>query len=354
MSKATIWLFYAFGSRVNLKFWTLKYTDTMNKQTTYIIIVTSILTSIGALVISPLSITLGFWLNDYLARPIISIEHLEVIPTYKKIKTPVDGLSKVANSMYFQKATMQNRLGRYGQIIHYLNLPQLNEEEARQLVKITEEFSTRLDGEILDIKADLSTIKTKIDEEKLFLLNQKYGLNISSLNIDYKNQILQNIKEYLALSKLFNIYLKNILSEIANHSSKEIEKLYFKLTFLNKGNTDGLIKNFGTIKIPNTDISLSIYASKPPSIENSMAISVKMAGKDYSAPSVNSVGKIPIHSMIENWYLIDPKQFTPDVKVKLRKHLTSSDRFKVFTSFKDHEGSIIKNIFTIKTGTPLQ
>ena len=328
----------------------------LKTETALTIFFTAIVTSIATIIVSPISITLAFWLNDYLARPILSVEYIQVFPEYDKFVNPRFELNKITFSDYFQMGLLNSISSSYDKFMQFGNREYLSDNEIKELIHITREievdarekldlllyFKDKILQETFDEQAyiDYST-KVKNNNKVQAIGDDIENLDTlaSKIRIDIENEA-KNTNDFLSLSK-------NLLKKLETDYTKGIKNLKFKLSIQNKGNTDGLIKSVGSISIPDNGISFSIInIPAPKKKSNVMAIAVTIADDEPEAPTSQSVGKVEMRSLKEFWFEIEDNNENNITIKELNLMTTNKKPIEISINLFDHNNnSINKNLF---------
>jgi len=252
--------------------------------------------SVVIFIFSPFSILLGFYLNDYLARPIFSIEY--VFPNR------VFALSNLENVENHYKES-QNYIEYFGQahfnrLIDLRSITNSNEDNAERLLyKIHDEvrnFSKYLDRRKTELQSNADKLESaspsKLVEWSLYYLN---NADIMSDNKKELRSIFSDLHNKIVSEQQY-------IQDINKSLTLKLKSLQFKLSILNKGSTDGLIRNMGYISFAGQIDTL--YRSEAPRQEN-IFNAVPTFSVNNETYSNSAVGKVEKKSMLEFWYRID-------------------------------------------------
>ena len=156
-----------------------------------------------------------------------------------------------------------------------------------------------------------------------------------SLKAKIMNEIT-NIEESIDCSKA----IKNKLTQYSNAT---LEKIRLKISVLNKGNTDALIRSLGEISFFKNKITVPIYQEDPPSKDNIMAVAVAIVGESPKPVGGISVGKIEQHTLKQFWYCIDYEKANDQSKKLINELIKGSMKYRVL--LKDQDNNAINSKF---------
>ena len=320
-------------------------------ETAVTIFFTAIVTSIATIIVSPISISLAFWLNDYFARPILSVEYIQVFHEYEKLQNPKFDIKKILFSDSFQMNLLRGSSESLDKFMKYGNNEFLSESEINDLKMLSEDVKIsskkKLDtlkiyyNRILnnDFNPDTYAEYSKKIKNKSFTAKTN-EINFEDLKARTKIDIEKEMENESDLLRLIN----NLLNKLNFESSKNINDLKFKLSIQNKGNTDGLIKSIGEMSILGEDISFPIINIPPPKKKsNVMAIAVTIADEEPEAPTSQSVGKIEKHSLKEFWFGIEKNNNSKEGLQNLNVFIKKNKPIWINIDLADHNNSKIKS-----------
>jgi hypothetical protein len=117
----------------------------------------------------------------------------------------------------------------------------------------------------------------------------------------------------------------DLLNEIAASADKQnaalAERVQFKLTILNRGQTDGLVRNEATAKFSAIARTYPMVRVNPPKHSSpflSNAVPVAVVNEPESAGARGSVGKVEKNAMTEFWFEVDTTQLNQADRNALR------------------------------------
>jgi len=203
---------------------------------------------------STMMIFIGYGLNDYLSRDRISIESVEFEPEMSELT--------YRTTTPFQRL-MQNRvfLGWLGfskskdegAVFDQEHKDGLSAYEARQVAVILKqflEFEDKSLGDLKKIDANMMSTPSKVNEDAL--IKQAKSLFLFESTEYYPNDLKtwsKNISARIKASEEAKDLAHDILSYVQNFKSIRTGGLWIHITFLNSGNTDGLIRSEGNLEL---------------------------------------------------------------------------------------------------------
>jgi len=255
-----------------------------------------------ALTLSPLAIVIGYKINEYLSKPILSIEYVFVNEIYT-----LSNLSVLEN--YFSKSINYKTYRMRNDSYRFLDLRNMSE------------YKESLSSDELEkqIKKEISKYKDYLNQSyeetnnKIKQLNKATAselLVLSISNLDDAEEASDSKLIKYKLQQKFNNLLKQISFE--NESvlkldstfiKQSLESIQLKISVLNKGSTDGLIRNEGYIIIKGKEYL--IKRIPPPQPKNLNAIATYDVNPENEIYYTNAVGRIEKNTMTEFWYTME-------------------------------------------------
>lgn len=282
-------------------------------------LIAALVGALVALVISPFSQTLTFHLNEYLSRPILSIEYIEIVQEANRIRTPTKEIQQLIQSDGFQ-ALMKE--GNYiNNLTNYLSSEYLSsDDDLNALKEAVENYTISSSKCISRLMPLIRALKKETTDSE-----------IQSIAVDYHGQMAlyipisrdpETLRESLlpmierdveALQD--SVGLVNQLESAIEQLSQQLKgdgSLRIRISVLNRGNTDGLVRNIGEIIFGPNNEKVLLKRSSPPQRENQhslfMAVPVMVTNPKPKVPRKSAVGKVERHSMAEFWFEIDTSE----------------------------------------------
>lgn len=307
-----------------------------------------------ALILSPISQTISFSLNEYLSRPVLSVEYIELIPKEQPIDISTIKLDELVQSSGY-RLLLQNNIGAASEITTFLNKESLSSSE-----------------ELKSFKESIGRFIVSAERRKNIIDSLKNILS-SNLNEMQMRTILSNyfgaMAQYYAINKggssLRSVLLLNVQSEkeslestlkAASEIKNKLEKvkpllggsLKIKISIFNRGGTDGLIRNIGELKFDNNVFSIPIKRTEPdrPSSKSMLeSVPVMVTNPTEDSYRSTSVGKVENKSMAEFWYEVDKLKTSEDITNKLWNILSDSTEHNYSIILFDHTNAKVEYHF---------
>lgn len=281
-----------------------------------------------AVILSPLAIVIGYKLNEYLSKPILSIEYVFINEIYT-----INNLAVFEN--YFSKSinykTYRVKNSSY-QYCDFRNISEYKESLS------SEELEKQIKKEILNFNNYLNQLYEETNNKIKYLdkatTSELLILSVSTFEGSEDVSSPSNAKHKLR-QNFYNM-LKQISSEkefvlkLDSTLTQSIESIQFKISVLNKGSTDGLIRNEGYVIIKGKEYL--IKRIPPPQTKNLNAIATYDVSPGKETYYTNAVGRIEKNTMTEFWY-----SFNNKTKSEQNYTLTISDSLKVALLDQDNE-----------------
>jgi hypothetical protein len=293
--------------------------------------------AVVALALAPVSQSFSFYLSQYLARPLLSIEYVEVVVAKPQSPTAAGKVQRL-----FQSSMTNRYLQQHPMVLQLLVGigDGMAEDEANDAIKHLEELRTELTRKVGEIEAVGSAVNAESDVAKIKASAQNYlgpifnsfpfpeeGIEATRAAITEQLQS-DNVMFSGALSKVSEF------SELVRDAMRAGPTLYFKLSILNRGDTDGLIRNVGTLMFSGQTASMPILRVAAPKLSAStealMSVPVTVTNQPDSVRA-GAVGKVEKHAMSEVWFVVDKAKLGSTDIAAIEKALqdASSNRFSI-------------------------
>lgn len=262
----------------------------------------------GALIVlifSPISIPLGYKLNEYLSRPVLSIEYVftNEVNTLNNLDTLENYFSKSTNYKNYKTKNYLHQATDLRNIIQFKN--QLSCEELTKQIKM----------ELYNYKNYLNELYAEINN-KIKQINNATASELLILNIsNFEDQVEANNTNLIKnkLRQKFSGILEEItiekqsIIELDSTVKQSLESIQLKISILNKGSTDGLIRNEGFVFVDGKEYTISRIP--PPQVKDIVnAIPTYVVNPGYETYYSKAVGRIEKNTMTEFWYNCEGKK----------------------------------------------
>lgn len=254
-----------------------------------------------ALIFAPFSIYMGFEITGRLSRPIISIEYV----TKYEEKTFLDALELEQRASKLMESSLFNRFKfeKFSSFLSYDFTFLIKKNDKQKLVSAIFDFRNYIHLEQSRIQKSLKELPNKDIIDKRILASQ-----ILSIDEDIVDENLEQRLSFHLSAKLKEMQdLLNQLNGLEQqlHRSSVIN-IMLNLSILNKGSTDGLVRNIGFLTY--NKIKFRIKKIPPPKNESDLlAVPTYVVNKSFGLYSENAIGKIQKNTMSEFWFFVDEK-----------------------------------------------
>jgi len=238
-------------------------------------------------IISPFTIYLGFSLNQQLARAQLSIEYVY----FEQNDDAIDQSDELLESLI-------ERLMEHSMYAEFLSA----EEYSPSIRQFGNGSKKRARAILLRLKSYISKQKVILNEDlellpKSELVQRAFRYDIS----------LEGDAEILTLLETKNAEImqditraEGLIEDIELSFSSMTNEVLVNLNVLNKGSTDGLVRNIGSMMVDGKSIRL--LRAPMPSDNNQDAIPVREVNPLYNNFSPNAVGRVMQNTMSDMWF----------------------------------------------------
>lgn len=273
-------------------------------------ILSALVGAMVAIILVPISQTISFMLNEYLSRPILSIEYLEFLP---EEHIQLDEFKNMCQSDEFNNyCVMKNMKTAINLMSLQSGKATLSLEEKSELNDALSKFKAELSSRILFLKTIQNNISSNKSEESIKKAYAKYhgaAAQYSMMMITTEN-MQTSLSSSLQVEKdalnIIDKTVSRIIESLNKNSNQIVGTLKIKVSVLNRGDTDGLIRNVALLRLSNSNISVSLKKITLPANELTLqSVPVTVVNPSEDSQRSTSVGKIERKSMTEIWYEID-------------------------------------------------
>ena len=259
-----------------------------------------LVSTILALMLAPFSIYMGFEITNRLSRPIISIEYVTKYDKniYQNISEIENKLDKLCNSQLFNNFRIEN-INSYQSVDFSFLLKNNNKSK---LEKALSKFREYVRVDIAKTKKDLKELANKDILDKKILISQLlFDEDVDDGEVEQKIALFYTKK--LEEDKI----LLNTIDELERLLRQNLISItQLNVSLLNKGSTDGLIRNLGFLTYEK--MKFKIKKIPPPRTpEDMLAVRTFVTNKSFAFYGENAIGKIPKNTMSEFWFMVDAK-----------------------------------------------
>lgn len=225
--------------------------------------------AVVALLVSPFAQTLSFMLNEYLARPILSIEYAELVTEEQRLLLPATEIQTLIGSEGYRTSLMRGFATETG-LMAFQGRKDATSTELQSLKASTKRFLSTTERRLSDLMAFRKVLSSGPTEAQVREIAAKYRGPMAQfypVGQDVKSEessLLATIEaENKFLGEAINLG-KTLLKSLERIDAGQVGKIKLKLNILNRGNTDGLIRHVGEFTVPSAALTLRIRRSAPP------------------------------------------------------------------------------------------
>ncbi len=305
------------------------------------------------LVLSPISIAIGFNLNNFLARPILSIEYVDVVIPDSRAPRPTEEIRRLMSAPGF-RSLLYNPGNQAAisplQIAAISESEYLNRDEAERVTAATVHVERALTGrnaQLAKIQASLTATESK-DEIRRLVLEMDAATVGKYRAPDLAGAELRQLAlAEIALETESNENLSSLIppvrARLAERVAENGDGVAFRISLLNRGSSDGLVLTRGRVEFADGAASIQIAQSASPewTRPRQSAVSVREVNPQ-ALPGVVTVGKVPSQSMVERWYSIDVEASDPDSLDRFTQVLAQGGRFETAVILSDHQQNTLR------------
>ncbi len=259
------------------------------------------------LCLSPFSIYLGFRLNTFLSKPMLSIEY---VSRYEKEYFNFDKLTLllrmvINNGIYQEYRSKTWSSANSFDLRMVKNIPSLAQpgDLAKKIKGEIEHYEGYLDSAVKEVEVEIKKLPniSKID---MRILAHQF---LDSSSTEKEDKLMVKLRAYFNKKKMEINSTKGVIKKIRENLSDLGKTVDVKLTILNKGSTDGLIRNRGTIY--DGENKYRIQRIPPPTAHNALnAVPTFQVNAPPGTFSPQSVGQIIKNTMTELWFRVEEQK----------------------------------------------
>jgi hypothetical protein len=278
--------------------------------------------SIVTILISPLSQVISFYLTDFLGRSILSIEYAEKITTEAEVTLDSSRIQALMRSAGFLQYMSQHSelYAITMRASNKISISQLGslKEVCKIAISQMRDKVARIDSirELLKEEIDAGRVQSAIKEYTGGMFNSyTFSTETAESIRDSFVAQLQTERTVLVESTIaFGAFLQSIESAV-----RPISEIKIKLSILNRGNTDGLVRNRGEILTSDGKATFPLLRIAPPKQpQNDPVASVRVTvANPTETIREESVGKVEKRSMTELWFAVEETKLVTDQKKSL-------------------------------------
>lgn len=275
------------------------------------------------LILSPFSIFLGFWLNNVLSRPILSIQHASVGEIVTHPKLPQTNYSLTLQLQQLDGVDIQD-------IYRPVFINSLESDRViEKLENLAKTIRVKYQG-ISDSDTTLERLKTHPEFRKIIGSDLQVEL-LESMSPEKRGSVFRSkVNGYKEKQRKLDSELTKIADKLREGRKCEI---YASVMVLNKGGTEGLIKSKANFMNKNNQEIVFVETDPPPSFnpDSLNAVPTFITNKEIRfLKASDSVGSAPERKMTKFWFRAE--QATCGEKIEyiiLESHIGNKMKWKI-------------------------
>jgi hypothetical protein len=279
-----------------------------------------------ALILSPLTQSLSFFLSEYLARPLLSIEFVEVVPEEAPTSLPPSEIKEFVQSSAFRSLLMSGNQSA-ASVMSFQDRDSCSSSELKSLksaVDLLVRAVIRRSAELLAFEHAMSGTPT---DRQVREVAQKFSAQSAMMFAAVPDpKVIQRslgpqIDAELAAVKDGSNAIRRLQTHLNRVPPRTAGTIWLKLSIANRGSSDGLVRNTGRLIILPDTMGLPISRSNgpaPPRANPAMlGVPVNVLNSVPAEIRAASVGRVEKHSFAEFWYNVDDTATTRPIREML-------------------------------------
>lgn len=264
-------------------------------------ILTSVVGSFVALVFAPVSIWLGFSLNNYLSSPLLSVEYVQVVKISEKIKFDRSQIRQLIRSptmeAFLDERSNEENTIRELEYKDTLDVAHVERYRAAITSLLLYLKNRRRNVSLYsDSNIDLS-VRAQLSAE---ILNGTFDARLASGAAESDRIVRDRVKKESALLDKDINFVEELSRLLYANSSVRI---FLQINVMNRGLSDGLIRGAGFLKSKSFGALQIVHVQAPRQNDEVVAVPVAVvAPLSILASGPNSVGRVPAKAMVEFWF----------------------------------------------------
>ena len=241
------------------------------------------------LLLSPFSIVVGFNLNDYLARPILSVEYVDVLIPEARSPLPRDELHQLMSSPGFQLVALRPAIqiatsSLFGAIASKED--SLSAEDASRLQDSLIEFERALrqrDSFLERIGQSMARAGSNDDIRRLTLELDSGAIGkFRSPDLggeDLKATVLDEIEVEKRTNADLRKQTEPLRTKLATRLEWDGRGTAFKVSLLNRGSADGLVQSRAAFRRHGSSIGIPLMRTEAPEAGSQVGVQVNVVNR---------------------------------------------------------------------------
>ncbi len=324
----------------------------LNREDVARTVVAALVGSVVALLVSPFTQTLSFLLNEYLARPILAIEYVEVVPEEQRVAFAVKEVEAVVTSDGYRAGLMRGIGLEPGLMAFQGRKDGATASELQTLKASTQRLIEAFERRSSDLAGFRKGLASGATEPQIRELAAKYQgpmpVIVPVQDVKAMRATLSAAVEAEAASVEQTLnHARSLAKALSLASGDPGRRFKLKLSVLNRGGTDGLIRHVGELRAPANDLTLKLRRASPPTKPGgesilAMAVPVAVTNPPAETERVTSVGKVEKNSMSEFWMEVDEAATSKEALTKFAGLAAGGKLGEILVVLLDHENRRIE------------
>jgi hypothetical protein len=300
--------------------------------------------SVVAIVLTPVSQSLTYYLSQFLSRPVLSIEYAERIPADRVVRLDAAQIQRLLQSTAFMTYWTSHVTGR-GVVAKLAT--EISAEQVDELRKDLHQMEDEVGASIQKMARAEKLVHVEVDPDAIVkVVHAYYGPLFSSFAFaseppdQMKDAFLRELQAEKAPLIEVASQLKSI-TDMVDAASPPASDFSLKVSVLNRGDTDGLIRSTARLDVPGLGFSIPLLRTAPPkqptALQTTFAVQVAVTNPQETVIREQSVGKIEKHSMVEFWYVVDERKLSTTHLAAFVQRLPIGDSVEFWLTLTDQE-----------------
>jgi len=323
-------------------------------------LIAALVGAVVALILLPLSQVASFAVNEYLSRPLLRIEFAEVVSEDAPIAIPTDAIREIAKAP-IQQILLMRGFASGAQIGEFADQDSANSTGVRRLKSALNELVVDAQRRVRQLTQLQQVLRSpKGDDKQIRAAVQEHFPEMATMVAAMPDvRVLQASVSSRAASDLAALndglrLVQQVAATLEQPAVAAPGRMWFKVSIVNRGSSDGLVRNVGELKVAHDTAVVYLRRSGgPPTAAPAVAlqsIAVSVVNPTPTEARTTDVGKVEKHSVTELWFEIDESVVPAAHRADLWRATRQSASTASLILF-DHENAEISTTVAL-TSTP--
>lgn len=230
------------------------------------------ITTTVAVLFNPLSIAVGYVLNDYLSAPKLSVEYVKAEPYLKEIEIDGNTLSKVSRNLTLVEIL---KIGTNPDCQNWIASGQIDRYCLNNAILVIKQLLSGIDFETEIHKSNIESIKAWNENKEELIIQptaiERYDRVYSIARQDKSNAIeviLGALYQIEAQRKYVAVLLKELELLSKDKKDSRTGEAYISVGVLNSGDSDGAILLNSYLRIGKKEVALALDEEIDPVVKS--------------------------------------------------------------------------------------